>query len=112
MTRRKPAPKITYSGLKVLSAFLRAYDERGARAHLAGADIMDSAKMSSGTLYPLLLRFEEAGVLESKWEDGDPAQLGRPLRRFYKLTGAGVKIAREAMHDIAAPWMSTAPQVS
>ena len=43
-----------------------------------------------GTLYRSLARLEEAGLLESRWEDPMiAAEAGRPLRRLYTVTAAG-----------------------
>lgn len=43
-----------------------------------------------GTLYKALQRLEEAGLLESHWEDPNIAAAeGRPRRRLYVVTGAG-----------------------
>ncbi len=45
---------------------------------------------SHGTLYKALGRLEDAGLLESRWEDADAAaEEGRPRRRFYTVTGLG-----------------------
>jgi PadR family transcriptional regulator, regulatory protein PadR len=44
-----------------------------------------------GTLYKALQRLEAAGLLASRWEDaGLAAAEGRPRRRLYEVTGAGV----------------------
>ena len=58
---------------------------------LSGAEIAKHAKLASGTLYPILMRLEEAGWLKSRWEAGDPTLLGRPRRRLYRITAKGVK---------------------
>lgn len=51
-----------------------------------------------GTLYKALGRLEEFGLLTSTWED--PAQApGRPPRRLYELSGAGVRVAEHAVAD-------------
>ena len=43
-----------------------------------------------GTLYRALHRLEQAGFLESFWEDPRLAlEQGRPTRRFYRVTTAG-----------------------
>jgi PadR family transcriptional regulator, regulatory protein PadR len=47
----------------------------------------------SGTLYPLLMRLEEQGFLESKWQESDRA--GGPPRHVYRLTPSGRTLARE-----------------
>jgi DNA-binding PadR family transcriptional regulator len=52
----------------------------------------DEAKklIAHGTLYKALSRMEKAGLLESRWEDPQlAADEGRPLRRLYRITGAG-----------------------
>ncbi len=51
------------ASFRVLSAFAADLN-----THLCGADIMDSLGMASGTLYPILIRFEADGLLKSKWE--------------------------------------------
>jgi PadR family transcriptional regulator, regulatory protein PadR len=76
-------------------ALLRVLLERP-REGKSGADIARATKVGSGTLYPLLARLERAGWLSSEWETVDPAAVGRPRRRFYKLTGFGQRRALEA----------------
>ncbi len=51
----------------------------------------DAKKLiAHGTLYKALSRMEKAGLLESRWEDPQlAADQGRPLRRLYRITGAG-----------------------
>ena len=51
-----------------------------------------------GTLYKALGRLEDFGLLTSRWEDA-PSPLGRPRRRLYALTGAGVVAAGQARAD-------------
>lgn len=46
--------------------------------------------IKGGTLYPLLARLEEAGLVTVEWRAGD----GGPGRKFYALTDAG-----RAEHD-------------
>lgn len=57
-----------------------------------GYDLMKVAKLPSGTLYPMLSRLQEEGVVISEWET--PSEEGQRPRRYYKLTGEGVSIAR------------------
>lgn len=70
------------------------------RDALSGADIRRKTQLFSGTLYPILLRFEDAGVLSSSWEEGDSRQLGRPRKRLYRITGHGMKIANDAFNKL------------
>lgn len=94
---QKPSPRLTLQSLSILKAFL---DTRGFRA--SGADIMTGTRLASGTVYPILFRFEEAGWLKSEWEGIDPSAEGRPRRRYYVLTGAGQRAARGALDGIGA----------
>ena len=67
---------------------------------LSGAEIGRATKLASGTLYPILMRLEGAGWLESHWETEDPQALGRPRRRFYRITAVGAKKAKAAFRDL------------
>jgi len=81
--------------LKVLGALMSVPQDG-----LSGAQIGRETKLASGTLYPILLRLEQARWLESRWEEGDPSVLGRPRRRFYYVTALGVKKAKAAYQDL------------
>jgi DNA-binding PadR family transcriptional regulator len=50
--------------------------------------------VSHGTLYKALGRLEEFGFLASRWEDAPTG--GRPRRRLYELTAAGIEAAPSA----------------
>jgi PadR family transcriptional regulator, regulatory protein PadR len=58
-----------------------------------GYDLSQETGLQSGTLYPLLMRLSEQGLLEHRWQDAE--RLGRPPRHVYRLTAAGVVLARE-----------------
>lgn len=51
--------------------------------------------LKSGTLYPILVRLSDRGLLESKWQAA--AQPGRPPRHIYRLTVGGIAFARAAI---------------
>lgn len=70
------------------------------RSAHSGAEIYAATKISSGTLYPMLARLEEAGWLTSTWEDINPKEAGRPRRRYYVLTGVGQSNAQAALADL------------
>ena len=55
-----------------------------------GYDLCVELGLQSGSLYPILIRLADRGLLESSWETGDP---GRPPRHLYRLTNAGVSEA-------------------
>ncbi|WP_420137328.1 PadR family transcriptional regulator [Sphingomonas sp.] len=56
-----------------------------------GYDLMKETGLLSGTLYPLLMRMTEQGLVEAEWRE--PEQLGRPARHVYRLTNAGLALA-------------------
>lgn len=66
----------------------------------SGADVARSTGLASGTLYPILLRLEDAGWLTSEWEAGDPVTLGRPRKRYYAVTAEGQRAYRDAISQI------------
>src|SRR3989337_1884686 len=53
-----------------------------------GYDLSKETGLKSGTLYPILMRLESQGWLETRWED-QPAE-GRPRRHLYRLTSRGL----------------------
>jgi DNA-binding PadR family transcriptional regulator len=57
-----------------------------------GYDIMKETGLFSGTLYPLLMRMTDQGLVEAEWRE--PAQPGRPARHAYRLTAPGLALAR------------------
>ena len=65
-----------------------------------GYDLMKETGLSSGTLYPLLMRMADKGLIEAEWRQ--PAQPGRPARHAYRLTAAGVALANVAASPVAA----------
>jgi len=56
-----------------------------------GYDIARRTGLASGTLYPILGRLSDGGLLETRWEDDPPE--GRPRRHLYRLTGEGAVLA-------------------
>ena len=62
-----------------------------------GFALAEATSFPSGTIYPILARLETAGWVASFWEEEEPAELERPRRRMYRLTGAGTRAAREAL---------------
>jgi hypothetical protein len=78
------------------AAVLRQMLENPTADHY-GFALAQATSFPSGTIYPILARLETAGWLASFWEQGKPAELERPRRRMYRLTGAGAHAAREAL---------------
>jgi DNA-binding PadR family transcriptional regulator len=67
-----------------------------AQAWRYGYDLSKETGLKSGTLYPLLIRLADQGLLETEWRE--PLQPGRPARHAYRLTGAGRALA-ESQRD-------------
>jgi DNA-binding PadR family transcriptional regulator len=63
------------------------------RAWRHGYDLAKQTGLKSGTLYPLLMRLGEQGLLEARWTESD--QPGKPPRHLYRPTAAGLELARE-----------------
>ncbi len=59
--------------------------------------------IKSGTLHPILARLETLGWVDSRWEDIEPAEAGRPRRRYYRLSPRGVALARHALAHADPP---------
>jgi PadR family transcriptional regulator, regulatory protein PadR len=60
-----------------------------------GYDLARETGLQSGTLYPILVRLADRGVVAACWEDGEPA--GRPRRHLYRLTAGGLATATAAL---------------
>ena len=67
-----------------------------------GYDLSKETGLPSGTLYPILVRLSDRGLLESKW--GPAPEPGRPPRHLYRLTAKGSAYAKSevAADDSAA----------
>jgi DNA-binding PadR family transcriptional regulator len=89
------SPRITGPTLKVLGQFFQC-----PVAPISGAEISRATGLASGSLYPILFRLEEAGWLESEWEDVMPAIVKRPRRRLYRMTGLGAAKAAASFREL------------
>jgi len=65
-----------------------------------GFEIMEVAGLPSGTLYPLLARLQARELVASAWET--PRQDGERPRRYYRLTGEGIEVARLELARLSA----------
>jgi len=65
-----------------------------------GYDIARQTGLASGTLYPILGRLSDGGLLETHWEDDPPE--GRPRRHLYRLTAEGATLAVPLVEQAAA----------
>jgi DNA-binding PadR family transcriptional regulator len=62
---------------------------------------MKATGLASGTIYPLLMRMTDQGLVEAEWRA--PETPGRPPRHAYRLTAAGLRLARDHAKAEKAP---------
>ena len=85
-------PNTSVQTRQLLSAMLRQ-----PRTWQYGYEISKQTGLKSGTLYPLLIRLSDQGLLDSQWQE--PEHPGKPPRHAYKLTASGLALAREMALD-------------
>ena len=82
----------------VLSLCVLSVVAEGETYGYAVAQRLQSAGLGTvkgGTLYPVLARLEQDGLLTSSWRQGD----GGPGRKFFAVTPAGLAALREQSED-------------
>ena len=89
-------PEFSAQTLSVLAALC---DQPSQWQH--GYALARQTGLKSGTLYPILIRLADRGVVEACWED-EPRP-GRPRRHLYRLTAVGLASATAALADAARP---------
>jgi PadR family transcriptional regulator PadR len=80
-------PLLTHSSAAVAAVFLKnTHTER------YGLELIEDTGSTKGTVYPMLITWEQRGWLTSRWET-DEELANRPdqgsRRRYYRLTDAG-----------------------
>jgi PadR family transcriptional regulator, regulatory protein PadR len=93
MARRGEFSAQTLSVLAVLCAEPQAWRH--------GYGIVKDTGLKSGSLYPILIRLADRGLVEARWEEEQPA--GRPRRHLYRLTADGLAAAVDALAGAARP---------
>lgn len=93
---RRPSPQT----VDVLSALA---DKAPGWSH--GYELTKQVGLKAGTMYPILIRLAERGLVESRWETDAPTV--RPPRHLYRLSAAGAELldglrANAAMADSVA----------
>ena len=81
---RRPSPQT----IAVLSALAD-----GSETWSYGYELCRSLGLKAGTVYPILIRLAERGMVETAWEIEAPP--GRPARHLYRLSSAGAELAAE-----------------
>jgi PadR family transcriptional regulator len=59
-----------------------------------GYELSKETGLKSGTLYPILVRLCDQGLMKAAWRESESPN--RPPRHVYRLTAHGVSVAREA----------------
>lgn len=87
---------MTYATARVLQAL-----DAGLRY---GFDIAETAGIRGGTVYPILRRLEEEGLVRSSWERAEIGRReGRPSRKYYQLRASAQALVREAKDRFPFP---------
>ncbi len=93
MSRKRRPSKQMLALLDALSASRQGWRH--------GYDLMKETGLSSGTLYPLLMRMAEQGLVEAEWRM--PERPGGHPRHVYRLTTAGFGLAQESSTPHSTP---------
>ena len=82
-----------------------------------GYELSRRLAIKAGSMYPILMRLTDRGLLETNWESDAPP--GRPPRHLYRLTSAGRALAAELsqapVHDdgrVARSTINLAPNLA
>lgn len=89
-------PRFSAQTLSVLAALC---DQPSQWQH--GYALAKQTGLKSGTLYPILIRLADRGLVEACWQD-EPTP-GRPRRHLYRLTSGGLAAAADALAGPAEP---------
>jgi PadR family transcriptional regulator, regulatory protein PadR len=65
-----------------------------------GYQLCQQLDIRPGSMYPILMRLTDRGLLETSWDTDGPA--GRPPRHLYRLTGSGRAVATDLAATAAA----------
>lgn len=60
-----------------------------------GYELGQQVGLKAGSLYPILIRLADRGLLDARWEEHSDALAGRPPRHLYRLTSAGSELASQ-----------------
>jgi DNA-binding PadR family transcriptional regulator len=75
-----------------------------------GYELGQEVGLRSGSLYPILIRLADRGLLETGWETDAPH--GRPPRHLYRLTPTGLALATQLEREPASRQVAPRPQLA
>ena len=87
----------------VLLAVWNLAEEAYGRAVLRGAQSALDRQVAAGAVYATLDRLEQKSLIASRLEEGTPVRAGR-VRRYYRLTAAGIKALNESKAALEQVW--------
>ena len=82
---------------QTLSVLAALYEQPSQWQH--GYALAGQTALKSGSLYPILIRLADRGLVEACWQE-EPVP-GRPRRHLYRLTADGLASATEALAALA-----------
>ena len=82
---------------QTLSVLAALYEQPSQWQH--GYALAGQTALKSGSLYPILIRLADQGLVEACWQE-EPVP-GRPRRHLYRLTADGLARATEALAALA-----------
>jgi PadR family transcriptional regulator, regulatory protein PadR len=94
---RRPSPQ-------TIAVLLALAEEPAAWRY--GYELCQQLGLKPGSLYPILVRLADRGLLETSWDIHVPG--GRPPRHLYRLTGPGRALATELAATATAASPTTA----
>ena len=62
-----------------------------------GYDLCQELELKAGSMYPILMRLADRGLLATSWETD--AQSGRPPRHLYRITRSGLDLVAELQEE-------------
>ena len=75
-----------------------------------GYELCRATGLKAGTVYPILIRLAERGLLDARWEADPP--LGRPARHLYRLSADGAQYVAGLRREAAKPDRTPKPQAA
>ena len=88
-------PRRSHSSAQTLAVLAALLTLRNEWQH--GYDLMRQTQLKSGTLYPMLMRLADDGLVESEWQP--PVAPARAPRHAYRLTSAGEAFAHSLLTE-------------
>jgi DNA-binding PadR family transcriptional regulator len=98
-------PEFSPQALSVLAALC---EQPSAWQH--GYALARQTGLKSGTLYPILIRLADRGLVEACWQEAPVP--GRPRRHLYRLTAEGLASATAALTEAAPAATKARPGAS